>query len=146
MSAGQDQVDATNEHLQQETNLVKSIANLEKKHIKWMEVEHGDTDKGDYVLHFTDHHAQRTFPKSPKLRQQIVNSITFNLDKVVPEAIVKDFQDSPEGWEKVVYTIFLRKFNSESFNFDDDRMAEALVTIGEEVSAIIEGSHVRREF
>lgn len=143
---GQKQVDATNEHLSNKTNVVVAIANLTKIQSEWVEMEYGDADNGNFVIHFTDHHQQRTFPKSPKLRQLIVNVITQELDSLIPKEVHKNFLDTPEGWDKVLYTIKLINYNSKSLSFREDKLVECLTKIGKEVSKIIESSHVRRKF
>jgi hypothetical protein len=141
----QKQVDSANEHLGQETNEVTPVAELTKIKIKWVEVEHGNTDEGDYVFHFSDHHMQRTFPKSPKVLQMIINSITNNLDKVIPGKEI-EFMRTPEDWDKQVFTIKVKDWSNNMFDFDDDRIAKALNTIGEEVSDLIEKTVIRRTF
>lgn len=141
----QKQVDSTNEHLEKETHLVKSVADLTKLTVKWLEIEHGDNDKGGYVFHFSDHHQQRTLPKSDEGMHRVYNIITNHLEKLFsgkdPEILAP-----PEGWEKKVISIIVPNWNSEDVSFDEDRVERALNSIGEEVSEIIEAIVVRRKF
>ena len=141
----QNQIDSTNQHLKNEVNEVKAVANLTKKKVNWVEIEYGNTDEGNYVFHFTDHHMQRTFPRSPKILQEIVNIITESLDKVIPGKEIR-FMRTPEDWDKQVFTIKVLDWSDKKFNFNDDRVEEVLDEIGEKISEIIEITVKRRKF
>lgn len=139
MSTNQKQVDSVNEHLRSETQVVQAPANLKKEKFGWLEVEHGETDKGDYVWHFSDYHHQRKFPKDQK---KILEIIVTYLDKVIPDNITKDVFPTPESWDKSVITVRANGI-AKKWNFDEEAMTKPLKKIGELISEEIE-KHVTR--
>lgn len=131
------------DHVKKDTNLVKSSVDLKTEKFGWTEIEHGLTDEGDYVWHFSNHHKHRRFPNDLTTIKRII--VTY-LSKAIPEDIKKLVIDPPSDWEKKVLTVKAFGFGK-LWNYDvliDEANNKYIPKIGELISEEIEKANPRR--
>lgn len=142
----QKNVDSVNEHLKKDTHLVKTTANLEERTHRWVNLEYGPTDDGDYVIHFSDFHEQRNFP--PEKAELFAKIIFTHFDSIIPAKFVKDYYPSPGGWEKSVISLMIRGIHKE-WNFEQlykEKLLEKLEPCADHLSDEIEAGRTIRKF
>lgn len=136
------QVDSWRNDLKGEVYVVESSVNLKTEKFEWCELQHGLTNEGDYVWHFSSHHPRRLFPKN---QDHILRIIVTFLDKVIPDDVVKSIFPSPADWDKKVITVKAIGFGKK-WNFDQDKINGANAEIGLRISKEIEIANPPRKF
>lgn len=111
-----------------------SGANVSKLEHRWVIVEYGLNENGDYIWHFSQHRRERPFPQNLDLFYRI---IATHLNKVIPSDVTVRIYPPPSDWEIKVISIVAKEIGKR-WNFDEEDMSKHLIPICDHMSDEIE--------
>lgn len=114
--------------------------NIKKFEHRWVVVEHGLNEDGDYIWHVSQHRRERPFPEKLDLFWQIIANY---LDKVIPGDVKVKMDKPPGDWEIKVLSVRALGIGK-NWNFDEDDMSTPLEAMCDHLSNEIDKVNPRK--
>ena len=115
--------------------------NIKKYTHRWVQVDHGLNEQGDYIWHISQHRRERPFPDNLNLFWKIIAN---HIDKVIPDDIKVKMDNPPSDWEIKVMSVRALGIGK-NWNFDEDDMEKPLEAMCDHLSDEIDKKNPRKK-
>lgn len=136
------QVDAFKEHLKSDNQTVKPVGVFKRTEYKYVEVEAGLTDEGNYAWHFASFRREKPFPKDPVLFIRIIKTY---LEPALPADSDVKVMLSPGNWDKSVISVIVKGIGKQ-WNFNEEMINKPIPKICELMNEEIDRITPKRKF